>query len=114
MDHDPIVPQLAHWLSGPSDGPVPVYPAAGVVDPRPREVVPVALRAIDPANVWETLHAAGLQLGPHYLNKYNAVDGRRVLVLNVPCDERPATRRHRRIAACDCASGAESLPTPTN
>jgi hypothetical protein len=61
LECDPVVPQLRAWLAAgaPRDDSVPVYPARGVVDPRPTEAVPEALADIAP-DVWPLFTAAGL------------------------------------------------------
>ena len=53
--------QLTEWLRDTTtDTPAPVYPAVGVVDDRPEELVPPELRAMDP-DVLQPFLDAGLK-----------------------------------------------------
>ena len=63
---DPIVDQLKVWLRGGADpADAPLYPAEGVVDPRPPEPVPPALRALPSTAVWPLFERAGLAAACH-------------------------------------------------
>ena len=48
VNKDPIVAQLTRWLRDTTgEAPPPAYPAVGVVDKRPEELLPPELRAMD-------------------------------------------------------------------
>ena len=48
VNKDPIVAQLTRWLRDTTgEAPLPAYPAVGVVDKRPEELLPPELRAMD-------------------------------------------------------------------
>lgn len=92
---DPVVPQLREWLRRDSEDPAPTYPATGVVDLRPSEEVPPALRAMDP-DVWPLLQASGLERAcAKMLSAYHRSQGQPVPAADAPCDER--LRQFRRL-----------------
>ena len=83
--------------------PAPTYPALGVEDLRPAEVVPPVLRAMDP-DVWPILRRAGLERAcTKLLAAYHRSQGCPVPAADPPHDER--LRQFRRIT-----EGADELP----
>jgi hypothetical protein len=100
VERDPIVPVLREWIQYGAQEPAPAYPATGVIDYRPTEVIPPALHAMDP-DVWPLLRRAGLDRACNkYLDAYHRSQGLTVPAAEPPLDER--LRQFRRLTSqCD-------------
>ena len=100
VDHDPIIPALRQWMSDTDNQqPAPTYPALGVPDLRPTEVIPEALQAMDP-DVWPSLQCVGLErLCKNMMWAYHRSAGQPIAAAEQPHDER--LRQFRRIITTD-------------
>ena len=102
VERDPIIQQLRDWIAS-DDRPAPTYPALGVVDLRPVEMVPLALRATD-TDVWPMLRRAGLERAcAKQMDAYHRSQGTHVAAADAPHDER--LRQYRRLVE----AGVEEL-----
>ena len=99
--NDPIIPALQRWIASLGDGTLraPSYPVQNVVDPRPAEECPVALRDMDP-DIWPAIQSAKLDQAIRGLsNAYRMTNGVTVSIAQQPHDER--LRQFKRLMETD-------------
>jgi hypothetical protein len=88
VDNDPIIYVLQAWIKCGANEPAPTYPATGVVDHRPTEVIPDDLRPMS-SDVWSHIVRAGVEGAcMKYLSAYQKSASVHVEAAHTPSDER--------------------------